>query len=539
MLSDTTLTGTGTINLEGGTAVISDLQPGSYTVTISDVWGDTIIFANIIEPTQVALVVDNQTAVSCFGACDATLTATILGGTAPYTSNGLPFDPSVSLNNICGGLTDFADLNILDDAGCPLDVSIEIEEPDEIILTLVEDNPVSCFGGNDGTATVSSSGNPSSYLWDTGDVTATVSTLEVGLHNVTVTNTNGCENFGQIIIEGPLLPLESIVAIEEEVSCFDGNDGVISVTPVGGGSGFSYIWSNGQTSSTIENIASGAYAVTITDLAGCTSTAGINIDEPTPIEVGVTAMDITCINNNGGLILVDTVTGGVPGYLYSLDGDNFAVNPLFSQLDAGAYDVFIQDAAGCIEVAEANINDPFYVTVDLGADQTIKLGESIELQAITNSPDVVYTWTLADSLACLDCREAIANPIYSTQYTVSVLDTLTGCTDTDFITITVNNELDVFVPTAFSPNNDGQNDIFQLYNGVGVSEVKSFSVYNRWGAQMFQAVNFLPGQGDSSQGWDGYYKGKLMSQGVYIYFAEVLFKNGELVKLSGDFTLIR
>ena len=96
---------------------------------------------------------------------------------------------------------------------------------------------------------------------------------------------------------------------------------------------------------------------------------------------------------------------------------------------------------------------------------------------------------------------------------------------------------DIFVPNAFSPNDDGINDYFTIYSNESIKAVRVLRIYNRWGAQVFEGLNFEPN--DESQGWNGTFRGKVASQGVYAYYAETLNKNGHITKLKGSLTLVR
>jgi gliding motility-associated-like protein len=111
-----------------------------------------------------------------------------------------------------------------------------------------------------------------------------------------------------------------------------------------------------------------------------------------------------------------------------------------------------------------------------------------------------------------------------------------GCTATASINVSVNRDLRIFVPNAFSPNDDGINDLFMIYSGNQINLVKSFQVMNRWGDLIFTANDFQPEDPDNA--WDGSFNGKMLNPGVYIYLAEVELADGEVVVISGDVTLL-
>ena len=107
----------------------------------------------------------------------------------------------------------------------------------------------------------------------------------------------------------------------------------------------------------------------------------------------------------------------------------------------------------------------------------------------------------------------------------------------DTVLIQVDKVRKIYIPNAFSPNGDGVNDYFMIYSGPGISQVLSFKIYDRWGEQLFQQLNFQPN--DRAYGWDGTFKGQNMNNAVFVYVAEVAFIDGVKILYSGDVTLLR
>jgi gliding motility-associated-like protein len=112
-----------------------------------------------------------------------------------------------------------------------------------------------------------------------------------------------------------------------------------------------------------------------------------------------------------------------------------------------------------------------------------------------------------------------------------------GCSVADDISITVVcNGANIFIPNTFSPNNDGMNDIFYP-RGKGVFTIKSFRVFNRWGQEVYEALNF--NANDPSKGWNGYYNGRPAPADVYVYIIEVVCDNGVMLPSKGNVSLLR
>ena len=174
--------------------------------------------------------------------------------------------------------------------------------------------------------------------------------------------------------------------------------------------------------------------------------------------------------------------------------------------------------------------------VNAGPDMTIAVGASTPLNANPSADVVNITWSPAEGLSCTNCPNPIASPKKRTEYTIRVINA-GGCVNTDKITIfvTCSNE-NIFVPNTFSPDGDGNNDIFYP-RGRGIATIKSFRIFSRWGQQVFQRLNF--NVNDVSAGWDGTFKGSKLSPDVYVYIIEVICENDLVMNLKGDVMLVR
>jgi len=174
--------------------------------------------------------------------------------------------------------------------------------------------------------------------------------------------------------------------------------------------------------------------------------------------------------------------------------------------------------------------------VNAGPDITIPGGNSVPLNANPSTDVVDIKWTPADGLSCTTCPNPVATPKKKTEYTITVTNN-GGCVNTDKITIFVTcNKENIFIPNTFSPDNDGNNDLFYP-RGRGIANIKSFSVFSRWGQLVYQRQNFMIN--DVSAGWNGTFKGQKLPPDVYVYIIEVYCENGALINLKGDVMLVR
>jgi gliding motility-associated-like protein len=161
----------------------------------------------------------------------------------------------------------------------------------------------------------------------------------------------------------------------------------------------------------------------------------------------------------------------------------------------------------------------------------IKFGESVELNSTyTNAVGTpVYIWEPTTGLSCSECSNPVATPDETTVYSLTIIDE-NGCSATDRVIVAVNYIKVLYVPNAFTPNNDGVNDRFLVFTD-GAKSI-SFKIFNRWGEKIFETTTI-------GEGWDGTYLGKEMNPGVYVYYVEVTYQDDSIQAEKGSVTLIR
>ena len=315
------------------------------------------------------------------------------------------------------------------------------------------------------------------------------------------------------------------------------SNGALADASTGGNPNHQYNWSNGSTEDFIENLPAGAYTLLVSDEKGCEDQTSVNLEAPLPLSATINKQDITCFSGeNSGAITINNPSGGVMPYLYSVNNQPFTGNTEIQNLPAGAYSILMQDNMGCEVIFEdIIITNPSGITVDLGEDREIQLGATIELNPQVNG-EVIYEWSSSDTLSCLNCPSIQERPFKNTTYSVKVTNIETGCIAEDAISIAVLKARNLYVPNAFSPNGDGVNDGLVILGGVDIDRILNFEIYARNGSRVFKKENFNLNDGI---GWDGTFDRQELSTDVFIYFAEVLFIDGEKVTFKGDFTLIR
>lgn len=177
------------------------------------------------------------------------------------------------------------------------------------------------------------------------------------------------------------------------------------------------------------------------------------------------------------------------------------------------------------------------LSIDLGPDKTVSTGTVLPLSSVvTNGPVKVWEWKPGKDLSCNNCDLPYATIKNDITYSVRGV-TEQGCVATDAIQIkTFCESAQVFIPNVFTPDGDGLNDLLMV-RATGIRTVKSFRVFNRWGAVVFERSNFSPN--DRSNGWDGTIKGVKAAPDVYVYTCEVVCENNESYTYKGNITLIK
>lgn len=225
------------------------------------------------------------------------------------------------------------------------------------------------------------------------------------------------------------------------------------------------------------------------------------------------------------------VTGGTGAYQWYPATNlscEFCPNPIATVMGSEHYYAILLDTHGCGDTLSlyVSVQPPFNMQL-WNNDTTIYLGESIQLN-VTGAP--FYYWNPTNYISYSQSNDGLATPLSDITYYVTGVSLLQGCPQIDSFHVTVV-EQDVFVPSAFSPNGDGVNDIFHV-TARKLITLQEFKIMNRWGQQIFETR-------DISKGWDGNFKGKMQDPGVYYYMIKVASPTGKTQFLKGDITLIR
>lgn len=410
------------------TPSISPLCPGGYTCTITDNNGCTTTYSTQITQPAILNVSISSTNVLCNGACNGTATSTVTGGTAGYTYSWAPgAQTTPNLSGLCAGTYT---LTVTDANGCVASNQVTITQPPALLVAPTGIN-VTCFGSCNGIATANASGGTPGYTYSwapSGGNGPIASNLCPGTYTVSVTDANGCQGSGQVIITQPSQLLAN--SSGTNVTCNAACNGSATANGSGGIGPYTYVWNPGNINSqTISPLCPGSYTVTVTDANNCTANGTVTITQPPVLQAGLTFTNVLCNSACNGTA-TSTPSGGVGPYSYNwapIGQTTSTVNGLCP----GSYTLTVTDANGCIITQTVTITQPNPLVVTINAIQ-ISCNSSCDGSAAAvvsgGSPPFTYLWSPNG-----ETTSSISN-LCAGSYTVQVTDADT-CIGTASITL--------------------------------------------------------------------------------------------------------
>lgn len=605
----------GAITQTGATANFTGLSAGIYTIDVTDASGCLTNLPPVTITSGPSLTTTvNKTDVLCNASATGTITVTIpVVGTPPYqySLDGVTWQGSNIFPGLIAGLYT---AYYRESSGCQGSQPITITEPTALTASPAA-VAVICNGQSNGIITVTSGGGipPYQYSIDGGATWqgSNIFNVPAGLYTVITRDVNNCTSSQPITVTQPATLSAS--SVNGAASCDGGNDGVITVTAIGGNTGYQYSI-DGTTfqASNIFNVAPGGYTVTVKDNLGCSTTfpatvllgsnftmtkqtdaticeskstqlalisnatqytwtpstglSSTTVFNPVANPVVTTEYYVTatlgrCSDKDTVIVNVNAApipNAGTDGFIcygqtypmqasggsqYSwspvtyLDNASLA-NPVSAAPKDFTYTLsIVSDINGCASLVTdqvfIDVTPPIKVKT-FPYDSVGYSGDQFQLLAVPSDSDVInYSWSPTRGLS----DPTIANPIVTVgivgdvvQYRV-VASTIAGCKGEGFVTVRVYKGPDIYVPTGFTPNNDGKNDRFTPFP-VGIKSYKYFRVFNRWGQLIFSTSKL-------NDGWDGKINGRDQPGGVYLWMIDGVTKDDKKITKKGTITLIR
>lgn len=422
----------------------------------------------------------------------------------------------------------------LDNGVCKATDSVVVNIGSELKPVITGDTAI-CQGGS---TLLTASDGFDTYTWSNGQTSKAITVNTPGTYTVTVTKDN-CTGSAtvQVITGGGNLAVTPNV---QAPSC-SGIDNGSATLQVNYNGSYTVTWSTGETGNTIAGKAAGSYNYLIT-YGQCSQNGTIVIPEaPLNVEVELGIDPVGCDGSTSGSVTILEIKNGTAPYQITFDGAAVS-DMIIDNLSTGAYTLVVTDANGCSATENISIVQADPVTVTLPGDMTIRQGESVSLSAqqvsgiSAGDGFASYSWNPATGLSCSDCANPAAKPGGSVQYVLTVTN-FYGCEGTDTINIEVLPALSVYLPTAFSPNGDGKNDVLYILTGVEGVVVRKLEVFNRWGESVYKVEN-TPAN-IRTYGWNGQHKGKPAPVDNYSYYYEVVYPDGSVGRDKGSILLIR
>jgi gliding motility-associated-like protein len=373
--------------------------------------------------------------------------------------------------------------------------------------------------------------NSTYYSWNTtgGTVVDTANNVidmaypNVGTFQIQLSAINQCGTANSSI-NVTVKPYPTANAGNDTVVC---NSTTLTLsTPTGTGYGFT--WTQGSTTIsnshtvTVTPTVTTTYVVAVSVTGGCISYDTVTVFV-SDLNDSTSSTPSSCTVFDGTATVIPY--GGSGTYTYAWNNNDTLQTA--TGLVPGTYTCTITDSYGCAITTPVVVGSISQLNPDAGPYVTILTGQSTQL---FGTGGYTYSWSPATGLSCTNCQNPVASPMTTTTYTLTVSDTL-GCIATDTVTVFVDIFCgDVFVPNAFSPNNDGQNDVLYV-RGVCIKDM-DFYVFNRWGEQVFHST-------DPAIGWNGTWRGQPCENAVFTYLLKATLMDGTEQTLKGNVSLIK
>ncbi len=353
--------------------------------------------------------------ISCPGNSNATQINVVspLGSQYEYSLDNGSFQDTTVFSNLTSGTHNVSVKNV--NTGCVSDVSIDISFVNVELEALTQ---IDCFGENTGDINVNVTGGnlPYTYLWSNGATTQDLTNVVAGTYSITVTDAGGCKDTSSYTLTQPSSAV-SATSVVQDVDCFGSATGSINLTPAGGTSPYTYLWSNNATTQDISGLTAGDYTVVITDAKDCEFTQTITVNGPaTGLSQTNVVTDVACFGENTGAINL-TVVGGTANYTYSWS--NGATSQDLSGVAAGSYTVVITDANDCTLSATIVIDGPASALMQTNTVTDVScFGENTGAINLTpNGGTSGYTYSWSNGASTQDLSGVAAG-----SYTVTITD---------------------------------------------------------------------------------------------------------------------
>ncbi len=529
------------------TSAINNIGPGNYNVTVTDANGcsttATVTVANT--PGETVNITATVNA-SCNGSSDGSLNSGVAGGTAPYTYSWSNAQTNANATGLSAGSYT---LTVTDSHGCQAIVIGNVGQPAPLTVNAATAQTI-CIGQS---ATISANpggGTPAyTYAWAPGGGTSqtiTVNPAATTTYTVTITDANNCGPVTATVTITVNPPLSVVMGPPQSIC--PGGMATITATAAGGDGSYNYLWAPGGgtgSSIVVSPATTTTYTVTVTDNCGTpavTDSVKVIVNPPPVVNFKADTLDgcsPLCISFTD----LSTISSGtITNWAWNFGNGNTSnsQNPTSCYPNPGVYTVSLEVTSnnGCkaydtiknmitayshpvaaftMSPQPTTIQDPLINFTDLSTD---------------NYGIVAWQWNFGDNT---DNTSTQQNPSHTYGDTGTYCANLTvtnkyGCTDSVTNCLVIQPGFSIYIPSAFSPNGDGINDVF-LAKGTFINNFKMY-IFDRWGMQLYYSE-------DINNGWPGTVQGQICQEDTYVYMIVCFDNKGNKHSYIGRVSLIK
>lgn len=532
----------------GSGPMANGLTAQSYTCTVTDANGCLTSSTVLLTEPPALTTTFSQVDELCHGGNNGSATVNPSGGAPGYAYSWSPSGGNAATApSLFAG---FYTCTITDANGCTISQTFNITEPLTVVASSGPVTNVDCFGQSTGSVAVTQSGGvgPYTYTWSPNvSATNSATNIPAGAYVITVTDANGCPStITMTVTEPPLLTLQASAA--PAVIC-NGQQTMLSAVPGGGVQAYNVVWNPGNMTGNSQNVsptATTTYTITVTDANGCTATttAGIAVN---PVPVAAFSANVVAGCTPVCVDFSDLSTIAAPGVIAAWDWDfgdgntSTSQNPTHCYTTPGVYTVILtaKSSDGCTNtITMTNYVSAYVVPV---ADFTMNPQPTTVFNAQIYFTDQssnasAWTWSFGD---VQNSSSNLQNPTFTyfapECYQVSLTVTsANGCWDSISHPVCIDPDVSIYVPNAFTPNDDNNNEVF-IPVAIGIDPAKyQFWIFDRWGNLIFTTT-------DMAMGWDGNVQGHPLPCQVDTYVWKILATDtkGVTYKRIGSVSLIR